>query len=97
MMQWTRVHYTKPESIEDRRAQRQVASEDEEDELFDQQIAATFHRTISKQKAVAKLHIQQVLIDVDFPEESQSANSYYIEYSFEVHYMHETTVIYDTQ
>ena len=63
-------------NIEERRTQRQAAHEDE-DELFGCQIAATLHRLTSRQKAMAKLHIQQVLMDAEFPEESQATNSYY--------------------
>ena len=66
-------------SIEDRRAQRQVVSDDE-DVLFGRQIAATLHRLTSRQKAVAKLRIQQVLIDVEFPDEPPSASRYCSEF-----------------
>ena len=67
-------------SIEERWAQRQVGHEDE-DEHFGRQIAATLRRLPSRQKAMAKLHMQQVLVDAEFSEEPQSTNdSYYVGY-----------------
>ena len=55
-------------SIGDKRAQRQ----DEEDELFGRQVGATLRR---RQKSQAKLRIQQILMDVEFPDEQ--ANEQY--------------------
>ena len=40
---------------------------DNEDELFGQQVAATLQRFTNCQKATAKLRIQSVLVDVKFP------------------------------
>ena len=38
----------------------------DEDDLFGRQIAATLHRLSNKQKAICKLQIQQVLLNVEF-------------------------------
>ena len=43
---------------------------DDEDELFGRQIAAVLRRFTKRQKAVAKLRIHNVLLDVEFPEET---------------------------
>lgn len=49
------------------------AANDDEEELFARQIAATLRRFTNRQKAFAKLRIQSVLIDVEFsPEEQHS-------------------------
>ena len=58
-------------SIGDKRAQRQ----DEEDELFGRQVGATLRRLSNRQKSQAKLRIQQILMDVEFPDEQ--ANEQY--------------------
>ena len=56
-----------------------VHLQEDEDQLFGGHIAVTHHRLTSRQKAMAKLHNQQVLIDVEFPEETNVAicNSYF--------------------
>ena len=64
-------------SLEERRAQRQVGQEDE-DELFVRQVAATLRRLANRQKAMTKLRIQQFLVDAEFPDEPQAANNYYM-------------------
>ena len=51
--------------IEDKQAQRQ----DDEDELYGRQVAATMQCFTNREKALAKLHIQQVLLDIEFPAE----------------------------
>ena len=61
-------------SIENRRTQRQ---DEDEDQLFGRQIATTLHRLTSRQKATAKLRIQQILIDVEFLDETQPAKNHY--------------------
>ena len=42
---------------------------DDEDSLFDRQVAATLHRLTNRQKAIAKLCIQGMLLDTKFPEQ----------------------------
>ena len=49
--------------IEEKQAQRQ----DDEDELYGRQVAATIRRFTNREKALAKLRIQQVLLDIEFP------------------------------
>ena len=66
-------------NIEERRAQRQVGQEDE-DELFSRQVAATLHRLANRPKAMVKLRIQQLLVDAEFPDEPQASNTYYVGY-----------------
>lgn len=63
-------------SIEERRAQRKVG-EDDEDELFGRQVAVTLRRlaSLSRPKAMVKLRIQQILVDAEFPDEPQASNS----------------------
>ena len=51
--------------------ERQQRSLDEE-ELFGSHIAAILRRFSKKQKAIAKLRIQEVLVDVEFPDASIS-------------------------
>ena len=41
-------------------------TEEDEDGLFGRQLAATLRRFPSHQKAVAKLRIQQLLMDIEF-------------------------------
>jgi hypothetical protein len=55
-------------SIEENRHALAQKQEDDEDQLFGRQVAITLHRFTSRQKAMAKLRMQQVLIDVEFPE-----------------------------
>lgn len=40
---------------------------EDEDELFGKQVAMVMRRLTCKQKAMAKLKIQQVFLDVEFP------------------------------
>ena len=42
----------------------------DEDTLFGLQVAATLRRLTSKQKATAKIRIQQVLLEIEFPTET---------------------------
>ena len=44
---------------------------EDEDELFGKQVAMVMRRLTSRQKAMAKLRIQQVFLDVEFPPEQQ--------------------------
>ena len=60
-------------SISEKREQRR----DDEDELFGRQVAATLRRLTSRQKAQAKLRIQQTLVDVEFPDEQLSASNHF--------------------
>jgi hypothetical protein len=55
-------------SIEENRCALAQKQEDDEDQLFGHQVAITLHHFTSRQKAMAKLCIHQVLIDVEFPE-----------------------------
>ena len=55
--------------IEERREQRTMEGEEE---LFGRQIAATLRRFTDRQRATAKLLIQQVLTYVEFPEETSA-------------------------
>ena len=64
-------------SIAENRCALAQKQEEDDDQLFGRQIAITLHRLTTKQKAIAKLRIQQVLIDVEFPEETNVGNSYY--------------------
>ena len=61
-------------SIEENRCALVQKQEEDEDQLFGRHIAVTLRRLTSRQKAMAKLCIQQVLIDVEFPEETNVAN-----------------------
>ena len=61
-------------SIEENRRALAQNQEEDEDQLFGRHIAVTLCRLTSRQKAMAKLRIQQVLIDVEFPEETNVAN-----------------------
>ena len=42
---------------------------DGEEELYARQVAATLRRLTKRQQAIAKLRIQGVLLDIEFPEE----------------------------
>lgn len=46
----------------------------DEEELFGMHIAAVLRRLTNRQKAMARLKIQQVLTDVEFPETSLPPN-----------------------
>lgn len=46
---------------------------DDEDELFGKQVAMVMRRLNNKQKATAKLRIQQVFLDVEFPPEPSNS------------------------
>ena len=58
--------------MQERRVQRNM---EDEEELFGRQIAATLRRLSNRQKASAKLSIQKVLIDVEFPEDPDPPTS----------------------
>uniref|UniRef100_A0A1X7U649 BESS domain-containing protein n=1 Tax=Amphimedon queenslandica TaxID=400682 RepID=A0A1X7U649_AMPQE len=45
---------------------KELMKDPDEDDLFGRQIAATVHRLSNKQKAICKLQIQQVLLNVEF-------------------------------
>ena len=49
--------------LEEKRAQPQ----DTEEDLFGKQVAVVLKRLHPRQKAMAKLHIQQLLTDIEFP------------------------------
>ena len=49
--------------LEERRA-------DDEEELFGRTVAATLRRFSLRQRAVAKMRIQTMLLDIEFPEEA---------------------------
>ena len=51
--------------------QEQQKIVEDEDELFGKQVAMVMRRLSSRQKAMAKLRIQQVFLDVEFPPEQQ--------------------------
>ena len=53
-------------ALEETVQEQQKVGEDE-DELFGKQVAMVMRRLDSKQKATAKLRIQQVFLDVEFP------------------------------
>lgn len=42
---------------------------DDEEELFGRTVAATLRRLSQRQRAVAKMRIQTMLLDIEFPEE----------------------------
>ena len=48
--------------------QRRSSSTTDEDELFGKTVAATLHRFDLRKKAMAKLRIQTVLMDIEFPD-----------------------------
>ena len=43
-------------------------------ELFGKQVAAVLCRLTPRQKAIAKLHIQQILTDIEFPDQATSTS-----------------------
>ena len=45
---------------------------DDEDKHFGRAVAATLHRFSNRQKAYAKLRIQSLLLDIEFPDEDPS-------------------------
>ena len=49
--------------------EKKSAQKEDEDELFGKQIAATLRRLTYRQKAHAKMRIQGVLLDIEFPAE----------------------------
>ena len=53
-------------NIQERR-EKQVKKEIDEESHFCQQVAATLRRFTTRQKAFAKLQIEQVLVNVEFP------------------------------
>ena len=54
--------------------QEQQKIVEDEDELFGKQVAMVMRRLTMKQKATAKLRIQQVFLDVEFPPETDISN-----------------------
>ena len=73
--------------IQERWPQKETQEEErkslmnDEEGYFGMQVAATLRRLTSRQKAIAKLRIDQILVDVDCPAEpypsTLSLNSYY--------------------
>ena len=49
--------------------EKKSAQKEDEDELFGKQIVATLRRLTYRQKAHAKMRIQGVLLDIEFPAE----------------------------
>ncbi|XP_019853020.1 PREDICTED: uncharacterized protein LOC109582617 [Amphimedon queenslandica] len=72
------VDYAILESLKGIEASRMQAVKEDE-ELFGHHIAATLHRLSDKQKAICKLQMQQVLVNVEFPKEHEH---YHYEQSF---------------
>ena len=58
--------------IQERNAQQWQQAETEE--LFGKQVAAVLRRLTPRQKAIAKLHIQQILTDIEFPDQATSTS-----------------------
>ena len=59
--------------LEERRARRH---EQDEEELFGKHIAAVLRRFSPRQRAQARLRIEQVLIDVEFPDDTHTHMQY---------------------
>lgn len=59
-------------SVKERRAVLSNRPEEDADELFGRHIAANLRRLTNRQKAEAKVRIQQVMIEVEFPEDPTS-------------------------
>ena len=57
--------------IEEMRAKRAV----DENDLFGKHVSAVLHRFTPRQQAQARLRIEQVLVDVEFPEETHAYNN----------------------
>ena len=63
----------------------QINAEDDEDDLFGRQVSATLHKLSRHQKAIAKLQIQTVLLNVEFPGPAiENPQAYYHPYSSEM-------------
>ena len=69
----TRAILKSLKSLEDT-VQEQQRIVDDEDELFGKQVAMVTRRLNSKQKAMAKLRIQQVFLEIEFPPEGPAIN-----------------------
>ncbi len=48
---------------------------EDEDELFGKQLAATLRRLSGRQKAYAKMQIQKVLLEIEYPEKDKNSSS----------------------
>ena len=59
-------------------------TKDDEDDLFGRQVSATLHRLSKHQKAIAKLQMQSVLLNVEFPGPAIDNQAYYHPYNSEV-------------
>lgn len=55
--------------IEERRQEKRTQQVEDEAELFGRLVASTLRRLSARQQAMAKLKIQQLLIDIEFPDE----------------------------
>ena len=62
------------ESVLKRLINSQERQKQDEDQMFGLQVAATLRRLTNRQKADAKLRIQQVLLEVEFPNDIMSTN-----------------------
>lgn len=60
--------------IQERNAQQREQQETEE-ELFGKQVAAVLRRLTARQKAIAKLHIQQILTEIEFPDQATGTST----------------------
>uniref|UniRef100_A0A1X7TRQ8 BESS domain-containing protein n=1 Tax=Amphimedon queenslandica TaxID=400682 RepID=A0A1X7TRQ8_AMPQE len=73
------VDYAILESFEGIEASRMQAVKNDEEELFGHHIVATLRRLSHQLKAICKLKMQQVPVNVEFPEEHEH---YHYEQSF---------------
>ena len=55
---------------------------DDEEELFGRQVAATLRRLTKHQKAIAKMRIHTVLLQVEFPEETLTPQPHLYGYQY---------------
>ena len=54
-------------TLQDLHAQRSQQLQEDEEELFGKSVGAALRRMSLQQRAIAKLHIQQVLLNAEFP------------------------------
>ena len=69
--------------IEERRQEKRSRQVEDEAELFGRLVASTLRRLSGRQQASAKLKIQQLLMDIEFPDEShfpQDSDAYSANY-----------------
>ena len=51
---------------------RTLVDQEDEEELYGRQLAATLRRLSGRQKAYAKMQIQKVLLEIEYPETEKS-------------------------